>query len=355
MYVPIIKWKMGEYQALLHLNVGIKKNICPLIEIPPIGWDFEKQRLVKTIDEHLSGFAKKLRDKWGQESVFVDLVLLGQNERMIDGKHPVEYVFDDVRSHTENAVPVTSFDRDAAHQKAVKNVIDLDANGLCIRLSLKDVIKGDVDLHLTAMAEYFGVDIPEIDIVLDLATPSFQPLEIFAKALKAATVKIRNLNKCRSFTLAATAFPESMGELRSGENIVSRDEWLLFKEYSSHLSAQERKPQFGDYTIAHPAILNMDMRLVKPAASLRYTIDDNWIVVKGKNVRDYKFKQYIEICRSVVTSGYFDGPNYSLGDEYIFGCSKGNKSTGTLSTWRWVGINHHMTKVVSDLSNSRAL
>ena len=99
----------------------------------------------------------------------------------------------------------------------------------------------------------------------------------------------------------------------------------------------------------------MDMRIIKPAASLRYTIDDNWIVVKGKNVRDYKFKQYIEICQSVVNSGHFGGSNYSLGDEFIFDCSKGNKSTGNLTTWRWVGINHHMTKVVNDLSNPRDL
>jgi len=355
MYVPIIKWKMGEYQALLHLDAKIKKNIRPLIEIPPIGWDFEKQRLVKTIDEHLSGFGNKLQKKWGRDTAFLDLVLLDKNERMTNGTHPVEYLFDDVRDHTKTAIPVTSPDRDAAHQQAVKDVIDADANGLCIRLSLKDLIKGDADLRLNSMAEYFGVDIPEIDIVLDLAVPNFHPLESFAKALKGVTSKISNLTKCRSFTIAATAFPKSMGELSLGKNIVSRDEWLLFNAYRALLSERERKPQFGDYTIAHPDILNMDMRLIKPAASLRYTIDDNWLVLKGKNVRNYKFKQYIDICRSVVNSGHFNGFKYSLGDEYIFDCGAGNKSTGTLTTWRWVGVNHHMTKVVSDLANSRVL
>jgi len=355
MYIPIIKWKMGEYQALLHLDADIKKNIRPLIEIPPIGWDFEKQCLVKTIDKHLSGFGSKLRQKWGRDTAFLDLVLLDKNERMANGTHPVEYLFNDVRDHTKTAIPVTSPDRDAAHQKAIKDVIDMDANGLCIRLSLNDLIKGDTDLHLNSMAAYFEVDVPEIDIVLDLAAPNFKPLANFAKALRAATSNIKSISKCRSFTLAATAFPTSMGGLSLGENIVSRDEWLLFNEYSLLLSEHERKPQFGDYTIAHPDILNMDMRLIKPAASLRYTIGDKWLVVKGKNVRDYKFKQYIDICKSVVNSGHFDGSNYSLGDEYIFDCGAGNKSTGTLTTWRWVGVNHHMTKVVSDLANSHAL
>lgn len=355
MYVPIIKWKMGEYQALLRLDADIKKYIHPLIEIPPIGWDFEKQRLVKTMNEHLAGFGKKLRDKWGQKPAFVDLVLLDMSQRMADDKHPVEYVFEEARAYIKNTIPVTSLERDAAHQDAVKNVIGSDANGLCIRLALQDLIKGDADLHINVMAEYFGVEIQEIDIVLDLAAPNFQPLAIFVRALRSATSNIRSLIKCRSFTIAATAFPETMGSLDLGENIVSRDEWLLFHEYRSLLSKRERQPQFGDYTIAYPDVPNMDMRFVKPAASLRYTISENWLIIKGKNVRDYKFKQYIEICRSVVNSGHFDGPDYSLGDEYISDCSEGSESTGTLTTWRWVGANHHITRVVNDLANLRAL
>jgi hypothetical protein len=44
-----------------------------------------------------------------------------------------------------------------------------------------------------------------------------------------------------------------------------------------------------------------------------------------------------------------------LGDEYISDCSEGSESTGTLTTWRWVGANHHITRVVNDLANLRAL
>lgn len=355
MYVPMLKWKQGEYQALLRLDADIKKYLFPFIDIPPIGWNFEKQRLMKTIDEHLSGFGKKLRDKWGRKSAFIDLVLLDKNERMIDGQHPVEYIFDDIRSYSESVIPATAFDRDTPYQEAVKNVVKLDENGLCIRLSFSDLIKGDVDLHLISMIEYFEVDISSVDIVIDLAAPNFQPLSNFVNALRAATSNIENLKNCRSFTIAATAFPETMGDLNLGENLLDREEWKLFNEYMSLLSENERRPQFGDYTIAHPGIVNLDMRFIKPAASLRYTVDDKWLIIKGRNVRDYKFKQYVDMCGLVVNSGQFTHPDYSLGDEYIYNCSEGDESTGTLTTWRWVGVNHHITKVVDDLANLHVL
>jgi len=39
--VPILKWKMGEYQALQRLSTPVKDCLTPLLEIPPVGFDFE--------------------------------------------------------------------------------------------------------------------------------------------------------------------------------------------------------------------------------------------------------------------------------------------------------------------------
>ena len=40
-YVPVLKWKLGEYQALHRLASDIKDRMTPLIEIPDIGYDFD--------------------------------------------------------------------------------------------------------------------------------------------------------------------------------------------------------------------------------------------------------------------------------------------------------------------------
>ena len=64
MYVPILKWRQGEYLALGQLHPNVKDKVIPLIEIPPIEWDFEQKKEAKTIDEHLKPFANRLVKKW---------------------------------------------------------------------------------------------------------------------------------------------------------------------------------------------------------------------------------------------------------------------------------------------------
>jgi hypothetical protein len=94
-----------------------------------------------------------------------------------------------------------------------------------------------------------------------------------------------------------------------------------------------------------------DMRLLKPSASVRYTIDEAWLITKGNNVRDNGFEQFRDRCGDVVKSGKAFATGYSAGSDYVRGCYAKTEKTGNLTTWRWVGTNHHITKVVDDLAN----
>lgn len=58
-YIPCLRWKQGEHQAVLRLPNTIKNEFTPLIEIPELGWDFEEKKEKKTVDELLSDFAQK--------------------------------------------------------------------------------------------------------------------------------------------------------------------------------------------------------------------------------------------------------------------------------------------------------
>jgi len=51
----------------------------------------------------------------------------------------------------------------------------------------------------------------------------------------------------------------------------------------------------------------------------------------------------------LVSSGLFMGHNFSAGDDHIYKCAKKMlKKPGNLTTWRSVGTNHHIQKVVND-------
>ncbi len=350
-YVPCLRWKQGEYQALMKLPQATRREITPLIEVAEIGWDFESGEEKNTIDEHLANFATRVRIKWGRSQLFVDLKLIQPQERMTDGRHPLTFVFDDLRANQVRAIPVTGIDREKAYQEATINAAKIDRNGICVRVTLEQLARSRFATDFASLLDRLRVRPENLDLVLDLETPSFRPLDGFTKMVRAMISKLAQLDRFRTYTICGTAFPKTMGELDRGDQQVPRDEWLFYKRFQAGLTDGERKPTFGDYAIAHPEVLQMDMRLVKPAASIRYTIDDAWYVIKGGSVRANGYKQYHKHCATLLASGLFMGDQYSEGDSYIRRCAQRNAKSGNLTTWRWVGTNHHIHKVVADIAN----
>ncbi len=350
-YVPCLRWKQGEYQALSRLSSNAQVAIVPLIEIPEIGYDFESDTNSKSIDEHLSKFAKRVKEKWGRHCL-VDINIIPPSERMNNGEHPLAFVFEDLRAKKVSAIPVINLKQDYACQNEIKTIVATDMRGLCIRIGIDEAIKADLAASLEVLIQRYNVGIDECDFILDLGAPNFEPIGSFGNLLETIIGKLPHLKEWRSFALIGTSFPQSMGGLQLGASIIPRNEWSLYKSLIERLMLSEiRIPAFGDYGINYPDILRIDPRLTKPYATVRYTIEDGWLIVKGRNVRDYKYGQYRGLCQEVIASGYYSGITFSEGDKYIHGCAQGTQSTGGLTTWRWVGTNHHLEKVVKDVAN----
>jgi hypothetical protein len=354
-YVSCLRWKQGEYQALYRLSSDAQDSIVPLIEVAEIGFDFETQTNAKSIDDHLARFAKRVRDKWGRRQCFVDLRHIDCSQHMADGRHAMTFIFDDLRSKGALATPVIGLEQDSECQVAVGEVVANDNRGLCLRINIEEVAKPDPRSSIDEMLEMCEVDVEQCDLILDLGAPNFEPINGFAGLLHTLITNLPYLDLWRSFGLIGTSFPLSMGEVASGPSIIPRNEWRLYKRLVARLGASGiRIPSFGDYAINHPRIVRLDWRVVKPYASVRYTIDDGWLIVRGQNVRDHKFGQYRELCQAVVSSKHYCGSGFSEGDEYIYKCARGIGPTGNLTVWRRVGTNHHLEKVVQDVATFAA-
>jgi len=352
-YIPCIRWKQGEYLALERLSPKARSSILPLFEVAEIGFDFEKQKENKSIDEHLSTFAKRVKKKWGTSECFVDLRHLDQTERMIDGEHPTNYTFVDLRSKGIVAIPVARIWQDTNNRKAISEIIGFDNRGLCIRISLDEISRPNIAEYLDKLLFEIDIDPKDCDFILDLdAPPNFEPLVGFANLLKGVVRDLPYLNIWRSFAIIGTSFPASLSGIKSGISYLPRYEWLLYKELAITLKKSSvRIPAFGDYVINHPEILNIDMRFLKPKANIRYTVDDRWLIARGENVKDYGYKQHQDLCNLIVNTREFYGASYSTSDQYIYDCAKGRAKTGNLTTWRRVGTNHHLEVVARDVSN----
>ena len=159
-YVPVLKWKMGEYQALSRLSDQAKGRITPLLEIPPVGYDFEAREDRESLSSHLGDFGRRLRSKWQSRQCFVNLKYVPAKERLA-GQHPVDFVFGQTRDEGLTAVPVVSLSSDKPFLRAVSKVVQTDQHGAALRITRPDFDKDAMETEIDDCLSAVGVRITD--------------------------------------------------------------------------------------------------------------------------------------------------------------------------------------------------
>lgn len=353
-YVPVLKGKQGEYFSLRDLDPAIKASLTPLIEIPPIDWDFDEGRPKKSIDDQVANVPQKIRDAWAEPErpLFVDLGLLAEEGRLEDGRHPIDFVFGGLRGEDVPAVPVTGLDRPAEFQEAVTRAVREDGNGVCLRLvddNFEDVL--ELERRLNELLGNSSLQAQDADVLIDLRELPVGQANTMALAVRGILNALPHISEWRSLTVAGTAFPENLsGFERASASATERTEWLLWRTLIAG-GKLPRNPTFGDYAIAHPEIAQIDPRFMRMSAQLRYTVDEDWLIFKERNVRDHGFDQFNDICCELVGRPEYSGPDFSWGDAYISDCAQNKDGPGNATTWRRVANTHHMAFVVSQIAS----
>lgn len=348
-YVPAVRWRQGEYQALARLAAAAKDRVVPYITIPEVEYDFEARQPKKSVHQHVHPFAARFNAKWGQRPAWVNLHPGIANERMDDGRDIPAYVFEALRTTQANAIPSVPLDAAAAIITSVRAIAATDGLGAAISVRLEDLMKPNVRVRIEALAASFGQSLGEIDLVIDLGAPNYEPYAAFAGALLAAMGKLGDLDAFRNFIIIGTAIPETFKDVAKGADQLPRHDWLFYQALIGKIAAGMRQPNYGDYTIVHPNFKALDMRMIKAAGKLVYTTSGVWEVRKGGAFNDNRAQMH-DHCASIVACGKFDGASYSIGDDYIAKCAAYLEGPSNQTRWKEVAINHHITRVLDDLS-----
>lgn len=350
-YVPVLKAKEGELKALDVTSSKAKDNMTPLLEIVKIPWDYKKNAYSKTIEGHLTPLAKKINKVWQKRNIFIDSPFMDGDTRMSDGiTHHFSFLFDEFRILGLNAIPVTGLRRHADYKDSVRDISATDSKGICLRLHNIDFTNPNLKNLIDADLAFYGLKTTEIDLVIDLASIYNGADDLLSISLSTViNTKIPYINKWRTLTICATAFPQNLAGFSGGSiSRCDRVEWSMWLRLLSN--NLKRNPSFGDYSISHPDMLDMNPLLMTMSASIRYTADDEWIIVKGMSVKSRGFAQYHALSSQLIALPEYCGSTYSWGDDYINQCAAVTVSTGNATTWRQVGNNHHFEKVAHQLS-----
>jgi len=350
-YVPILKGKLGEFKALLELESSIKDKITPLIEVPPIPLDYDTGKPAKSVDTHLKKFVPNIERYWGkQRPAFADLNFIPDN-KMKNGEHPLSSVFQQARSLGLLLTPVTGLYRDPEYQTAAKDIIDTDGRGVCIRIEPADIEDEELDNSITELMKTLNVNQTETDLIIDLKEIQKDQIGLLVRSVRDVIRTLSNPKEWRTLTLVATAFPQTMAGFEPNTiSLTNRAEWQLWTTLLHNASKIARMPTFGDYTVVHPELLEIDPRIMQLGAKIKYTFDNDWIIVKGTSIRRGGSEQTRDLCRNLTSLSEYLKADFSWGDKFIQDCAEEKTGVGSQTTWVTVGINHHITFIVKQLS-----
>ncbi len=347
-YVPILKGKKGEFDALGQLVSPEKGRITPLVEIATVPWDWDNDVPTKSLEDHLDGAVGRLASGWGADlPVWLDTLWLEPTDQA-NGKPALEHLLDLARG-VLLALPVGGPGRPPSHTASVAAIRATDRRGAVLRLDPEDLgdpgaLTGAIDDWMLAV----GVSPGDVDLVVDFneVTPSLAASVTLAASVLIPTLPY--LNDWRSFTLASGGFPVDMSEVDAGA--VSRLRRCDREIWETVVSRTlPRLPAFADYAINHPSLSEINPRTMRPSATIRYTADKAWVIVKGRWVR-YGYEQFQSESATLMSQPEWEGGSHCAGCHFINACAAGGP-TGNLMTWRRVGTLHHLMHTAAQLAN----
>jgi hypothetical protein len=348
-YVPILRQKAAEMEALRFLTPESKRRMTPLIELPPTLLEMKRRKGLNDTGLFLET-AKQIAGNWGQFPFFADLFLIEALFKTPKGKHPLWLLSESARTLRLSLIPVTGLNRPANHQEAVAQVIATDRRGACIRLSEIDLRNPALEKALRRLISLFKLQPKQVDILID-----FGLIGVEGMKLSEICYRMPLLSSWRTLTVACGSFPRDLRDFEKNlQHELPRRDWQYWFDQIKNGPVLPRRPSFGDYTIQHP-IYYEPIEGGNPSASIRYTADNYWIIMRGEGLRNEGgpgFAQYWANASLLSGRAEFRGPDFSNGDEYIYNIGRQNKLTGTPRTWLRAGINHHITFVMWQIASA---
>ncbi|MFG1381257.1 beta family protein [Xanthobacter versatilis] len=353
MYRPLLRWKRGEQTALTNLVSGHKDATKPLLNImphafnPPPGGDADG-----AFDQRIVQDADRLNSAWAGYEAAVDLGDIDPDARCAGGVHPVRRFFDQIASGTPsaNARPVLRLTSDDDYLAAAASVCaDYGVNPV-FRLTPDDLAEINVADTLAAMLGECSMEPTDCDFVVDMGYISSTGRSIITA--RGALAAVPFSSDWASLVLVAGSFPENLAGYAVGTHIVERHEWSV---WLANRSVAGRVVTYGDYATIHPLPVEegLDPRTMNPTASVRYTFEDTWILLRGQGTRtrgSQGFSQFYGHADTIVNMPQYRGAAFSFGDTKIMRIHQRVENQGNLETWITIGVNHHIAELVGQLS-----
>lgn len=349
-YRPILLTRDGELQAVSELAQQVRGAFTPIFAVHPA--------TTLSLEDHVEAVAEKVARRLPGPTVALDTAFVDE-EHDVATSHPLIRASMKVEATMGLAlIPVVSRSAGSSQTATAAEVHRRHGAGACVRLPLHDrTALVEAADRLDQVVDALGVPPADVDIVLDAADVEVD--REYATALVAAAMQPEpNGTTWRSVTLCASSFPRGVASFRShGGSRVARRDWRLWNDTADDASiAGSGVPDYGDYGISDPEPPDAGHpKFTSISTHLRYSADDDWLIAKGDVFNDGRGEasaKVLEVARMIAEHPEFKGAGFSAGDHWIAEvASRRRTDTGSATTWRQAGTNHHITLVTRALAS----
>jgi len=326
-YVPLLRTKAGEVTALHNLTAAAKQRISPIVHVvaaPP------------------ATFVTKLSAAWANEIALDGLFNFG-----VTGSTSVfADMLRDLRQAGVTAIPSVEVNADSRYVAAAKKFIITRQPNLVVKVAIAQLPV------LQAWVTAQGWKPKNVDLVITAGHVAEYGDGQFAGYVgHAINNGLTTPAAWRSVTLASAAAPKDTGSLQVGMNQVPRLDWALWQKVRTQVGFQL---DYGDYGIAHPDLTDPPgVAMTKATVSVRYTIDNAWLVIKGRPTTGASGQpmanQYRQHARTLHAHQQFDKLQGCWADGRITAIATTPTKSGSRTTWVEICANRHLMFIADRL------
>ncbi len=340
-YVPILKLKRAEKAALALIEPVLAPHVTPLfelVEMPQDGdWGRHLGNAFRSLPECTRTYAR----------CFLDL-----REISSLGVARATQVFERAAAARIPFTPVTGVSRSVdvgpalAHRRL----------GLALRVTRAEYEDGGLAGRLRNFVRDHRLRPPDVDLIVDLGSVDDLVLPGLMALADAVMAEVPDHGSWRNLILAACAFPLSMAVVdRHSFALIERTDWIGWREHLyKRRAAIARLPTYSDCAIQHPrGVEGFDPVRMQVSATIRYTQDETWLLVKGEGTR--LTPPSVQFPRLAKRLAYGDLRVHFMGAAHCKGCkgtqdaADGAPRLGSAEAWRRLGTAHHISTVVRSI------
>ncbi len=350
-YLPIIKWKRGEKDALRFLTDQHWDGVVPLIEFQPISAAPDGVSLNQALPEYVEKISKEIIKSIPEDrAIAIDTVyvstgfarqialLLAVCRRL--QKLVPNRVIPAIRASQLDALSILT----TKQVETLKNMPEV-----ILRLQTDELAPTQIGPSLDALAKF--VKRKAIHLLLDqysLVGKNHADGQVFIAPYLLAT----SSSACASVTLAGGSFPINLTGKKQGVTDIPRVEWKIWLQLAKEKSYP--KLRFSDYTVSNPAPQDEDIdpKNMNPSIAIRYASDEFWRLYKGGGFKKGSPGVLRNLSKLLVTDPIYGEEGYSYGDKQYMNYSNGTGKNGIPWTWRRDATNRHIVLTIKSLKGT---